>query len=206
MKYLLTLLLFPCLTYGQQVLTIGNGLDLTNNTLTAKLQPIQDSLKNAYAIANAANTNANSAYNAATTAQTTANGAVSVNSNQAVQITTANNNITALQQADIDIKNQIANIVIPPSAGIPAPVVTSTSYTLTAADYNKTIWLSCSSCTVYTPILPAGFKCFIQSSVGTVSIKPVGLVTYQVGSDLSVTVNQRPVMIDYRTTSNVNVR
>lgn len=110
---------------------------------------------------------------------------------QAADITKAKSDIAALQAG---------------SGSIPIPIVTTGNYTLTLADYDKTIFVNCSGCTVSMPPLVAGFRCFIvRDGNGTPNVRSTGGVT-QTGATAVAVKNGGGQWVTYKTATRVNVQ
>ena len=109
--------------------------------------------------------------------------------------------VTELQAALYTLQVKVNSMV---AGGIVQPNQQSSNYTLKASDNGATVVMNCNRCTVTLPSLTAGVKCFIVAPKGTVYFATTG-IGFQTGSSKSMTINSRPVMVDYLTQT-VNVR
>ena len=166
----------------------------TNYYIFSFSQPHLDSLKTLYALTGTAQGTANGA-------KATADSARTINTQQATSLSTINNiTLPAMQQ-------QINNIVIPPTAGIGKPIIKTSSYTVSDTCYMRTIYMNCNGCTVTLPTCSPGLKFWVQAAGGTVTLVNSfcgsGWVS---GSTKTMSINQRPVMVDYKTSQITNAR
>lgn len=109
--------------------------------------------------------------------------------------------VTELQAALYTLQVKVNSMVV---GGIVPPNQQSGNYTLKESDNGATVVMNCNRCTVTLPSLTAGFKCYVVSTKGTLYFATTG-IGFQAGSVKQMSVNSRPVMVDYLTQT-VNVR
>lgn len=186
MKYILILFFFAFANFvnGQNITT---GPDLTlspsgvlNTNLKSRLDSVSIAAKNLDVAIKAVTITANAA------------------STKNVQ---QDNSLTDLYNKHKQDSIAIANIVVPPTAGIPKPIIKTSSFTVSDSCHGRDIIMKCNNCYVTFPTsgVTPGIIVFVHAPSGRVNFSG----TFVESTPTYMTINARPVRFVYETSNQV---